>query len=71
MRFNLRNRPRTEKNSRDYPKYYFETERWFEGFEKELREMLKREQGIAVTDDNENVINVLIRIKRILGENSS
>ena len=49
MKFNLKNRPKMTKGNMDRTLFLGkDVEEWFEGFEKELREMRNRkEQGIA------------------------
>ena len=42
MRFNLKNRPRLFIQAENYADYYFKTEKWFEVFEKELRELREK-----------------------------
>jgi len=40
MKFDLKNRPRLFIQAENYADYYFKAEKWFEGFEKELRERI-------------------------------
>ena len=45
MKFNLKNRPKPPKfhNWRNIHEFIYEYHEWFEGFEKELRDILKEE----------------------------
>jgi len=75
MKFNLKNRPKlyTEKEEHYYD-YYKETEAWFEGFEKELREIIRKTldgevvKGVyVVTYVDKRPPTIYINIKEILG----
>ena len=72
MKYNLKNRPKIKNPPKDeetnrnrkwlecYDEYHADSMQWFEGFEKELREMLPKEgQSYDLAD---------LLIKEILGE---
>jgi len=83
MKFNLKNRPKCddyagqyviyEKDGRKYKGYcHKDMEKWFRGFEKELRERLTQlEQGKRKTDNAVVIasrLSLTYLIKEILGE---
>ena len=65
MKYNLKNRPdpTTDAVTWEQYQYYQEMEEWFEGFEKELREKMKRFNVAPMAYDEE-----IDLIKEILGE---
>ena len=79
MKFNLKNRPKLMKTILGYS--YSDVckfEKWFEGFEKELREKLKSYQDLVKFSSSGNYFNqftdvayqvAIELIKEILGEN--
>jgi len=85
MKYNLKNRPRYEKvKNVGSPDWYthHKDEEWFDGFEKELKEMPKQaeeewqltengdsfESPEAIAKKQDGKIRVYINIKQILGD---
>ena len=66
MKFNLKNRPKYDKNSRLFSHIGQNFEKWFEGFEAELREIEKKLHNGFMSDDAFGYAHTLI--KEILGE---
>jgi len=64
MKHNLKNRPRYAREGETFGNYHTKVEKWFEGFEKELRELLAKERELWKHDES-----VAIRyLKEILGD---
>ena len=66
MKFNLKNRPRTDvRPQHAQTEIEIQIEKWFEDFEKELREIRKSARNLSL-DEGSDVVPDLI--KEILGE---
>jgi len=73
MKTNLKNFPRIvgknmeQATEEDVYSFLVDAAVWKEAFEKELREKLEKCEGLTEIDANNNVKDVLIGIKEILG----
>jgi hypothetical protein len=60
--------PEDARTKNNYVRYAIAVSDWYEAFQKQLREILTKEQGIVTLNNDDSTKDVLIGIKEILGD---